>query len=134
MAEDMSIGQLGHHVGLHVQVNVEGQKLDGTLVAEERWLTGVVVGMGGEGTYVTIQLDAQPGVPERRGLFGSAKRTLIQIDNPAFVRPQQVDASSEAQDEIVALVRAGKTVKAIKRYREINGATLDEARAAIAKL
>ena len=30
--------------------------------------------------------------------------------------------------------RVGKTVQAIKRYRELNGATLDEARAAIARL
>ena len=30
--------------------------------------------------------------------------------------------------------RVGKTVQAIKRYRELNGATLDEARTAIARL
>ena len=30
--------------------------------------------------------------------------------------------------------RVGKTVQAIKRYRELNGAMLDEARAAIARL
>jgi ribosomal protein L7/L12 len=37
-------------------------------------------------------------------------------------------------DEILELVRAGKQLEAIKRYRALNGATLDEARAFIATL
>ena len=37
-------------------------------------------------------------------------------------------------EEIVELVRAGKTKEALKRYRALNGATLDEARAAISRL
>ena len=132
----MTIGQLGHHPGLHVEVNVEGRTIGGTLIEEERWLTGVVVGMGGDGTFVTIELDQHAGVPERHGLFGGAKRDLIQIDDPARVRPKELEdvEPGGVPHEIVELVRAGKTLQAIKRYREINGATLDEARAAIEKL
>jgi ribosomal protein L7/L12 len=37
-------------------------------------------------------------------------------------------------DEIAELVRVGKKKEAIKRYRALNGATLDEALAYIAKL
>jgi hypothetical protein len=135
MGEEMSIAQLGHHIGLHVYVNVVGQKIGDELVAEERWLRGVVVGLGGDSSYLTIQLDPQQGVPERRGLFGS-KRTLIQTDDPARVRPLELtDVHPDGvPPEIAELVRAGKTLQAIKRYRELNGATLDEARAAIAKL
>jgi ribosomal protein L7/L12 len=43
-------------------------------------------------------------------------------------------ASSEAPAEVVELVRAGKNLDAIKRYRELMGATADEARDAIAKI
>jgi hypothetical protein len=132
MTNDMSIGQLGHHVGLHVEVNAEGTQVGGTLIADERWLAGVVVGLGGDGTYLTVQLDSQPGVPERRGLFGSAKHNLIQIDDPARIRP--VELPDGVPQDVVDLARAGKTNKAILRYREHTGATLDEARAAIAKL
>lgn len=132
----MTIGQLAHHPGLHVEVNVEGRTVGGTLIEEERWLKGVVVGSGGDGTYVTIELDQQAEAPERRGLFGGAKRNLIQIDDPARVRPKELEdvQPGGVPQEIVELVRAGKTFEAIKRYRALNGATLDEARAAIAKL
>ena len=34
-------------------------------------------------------------------------------------------------EDVVALVRAGKTLEAVKRYREVSGATLDEAQAVI---
>ncbi len=43
-------------------------------------------------------------------------------------------ASSEAPAEVVELVRAGENLAAIKRYRELTGATADEARDAIAKI
>jgi hypothetical protein len=61
---------------------------------------------------------------------------MVSIDDPDRIRPK--DLSDVHPDgvpqEIVELVQAGKTNKAILRYRELNGATLDEARAAIAKL
>jgi ribosomal protein L7/L12 len=34
-------------------------------------------------------------------------------------------------EDVVALVRAGKTVEAATRYRAVTGATLDEAKAAL---
>ena len=42
----MSIGQLGHHVGMRVSVNVVGKSLGGEIVADERWVEGVIIGMG----------------------------------------------------------------------------------------
>jgi ribosomal protein L7/L12 len=34
-------------------------------------------------------------------------------------------------EDVVALARAGKSLEAVKRYREVSGATLDEAQAVI---
>jgi ribosomal protein L7/L12 len=61
---------------------------------------------------------------------------LVSMDDPARVRRRELeDVHPEGvPDELVELVRKGKTQKAIKRYRALNGATLDEAKAAIAKL
>jgi len=137
-SEGMSIGQLGHHVGLHVSVNLEGKTIGGVLFEAEQWVPGVVVGLSALGDYVTIKLDAPVGGAEGHGLFHLKSRgqDMVSIDDPARVRPMTL---AEAQpggvpEEIVELVRAGKTVEAIKRYRALNGATLDEARAAIAWL
>jgi hypothetical protein len=132
MDDNMTIGELGHRPGLHVEVNVEGTTVAGALIEDERWLAGVVAGAGGNGTFVTIELAPQPGVPERRGLFRSAKRELVQVDDPARVRP--VALPDGIPPDVIDLARAGKTNKAILRYRELTGATLDEARATIAKL
>jgi hypothetical protein len=119
----MTIGQLGHHIGLHVQVNLEGKFVRGALVEQEQWAPGVVVGLSALGDYVTIKLD--PPVDE-----------LVSMDDPSRVRPMGLEdvQSAGVPDEIAELARAGKTLEAIKRYRALNGATLDEARAAIAKL
>jgi ribosomal protein L7/L12 len=61
---------------------------------------------------------------------------MVSIDDPARVKPMSLPAvqAGGVPEEIVELVRAGKTQEAIKRYRALNGATLDEARAAIAAL
>jgi ribosomal protein L7/L12 len=40
-------------------------------------------------------------------------------------------AAVSLPEDVVALARAGKTLDAVKRYREITGATLDEAKAVI---
>jgi hypothetical protein len=137
-SEGMSIGQLGHHPGLHVSVNLEGKTVAGALLEGEQWVPGVVVGSGGDGTYVTIKLDSPVGGGERGGLFRreSQGQSLVQFDDPGRVRPLQL---AEVQpggvpDEILELVRAGKKLEAIKRYRALNGATLDEARAFITTL
>jgi ribosomal protein L7/L12 len=58
------------------------------------------------------------------------------IDDPARVRALELAdvAPAGVPDEILELVRRGKTVQAIKQYRALNGATFEEARAFIAKL
>lgn len=43
-------------------------------------------------------------------------------------------SSAEVPAEVVELVRAGNNLEAIKRYRELMGATADEARDAVAKV
>jgi ribosomal protein L7/L12 len=61
---------------------------------------------------------------------------MVSIDDPARVRARglaEVEPGG-VPEEVVELVRAGKIKQAIKRYRALNGATLEEARAAIAKL
>ncbi len=136
--DGMSIGQLGHHPGLHVTVNLEGKTVGGVLSENELWVSGVVVGSGGDGNYATIKLDTPIGGGERGGLFRRESRgqDLVQIDDPRRVRAVELaDVHPEGvPPEILELVRAGKKLEAIKRYRALNGATLDEARAAIAKL
>jgi hypothetical protein len=137
-SDGMSIGQLGHHAGLHVSVNLEGKMVGGTLSENELWVPGVVAGAGGDGTYVTIKLDTPVGAGERGGRFRRESRgqDLVQIDDPRRVRAVELaDAHPEGvSPEILELIRAGKKLEAIKQYRALNGATLDEARAAIAKL
>lgn len=134
----MSIGQLGHHVGLHVQVNLAGMTVGGLSFGAEQWVPGVVLGLGGDGTFVTIKFDTPISGGERRGLFHreSAGQKWVQIDDPARVRPRELDEvhPGGVPGEIIELARAGKNLEAIKRYRALNGATLDEARAVIASL
>jgi hypothetical protein len=135
---DMSIGQLGHHVGLHVSVNLEGKTIGGVLFDAEEWVPGVIVGVGALGNSVTVELDSPIGGGEHHGLFSRESRgqSAISMDDPSRVRALELAdiQPGEVPDEIAELVRAGKTREAIKRYRALNGATLDEARAAIAKL
>ena len=134
----MSIAQLGHHPGLHVMVNLEGRSVGGLLFDSEHWVRGKVVALSGVGDYVTVELDEPIGGTEPRGLLHRAGRgqDLVSIDDPGRVRPLKLEdvQSGGVPEEIVELVRAGKTLQAIKRYRALNGATLDEARAAIARL
>jgi hypothetical protein len=133
-----SVGELGHHIGLHVTVNLEGKTVGGVLHEAEEWVPGVIVGLSALGNALTIELDPPIGGDEGGGLLhrGSRGQDLVSIDDPSRIRPVELDEVAPAgiPDEIVELARAGKTLQAIKRYRELNGATLDEARAAIAKL
>jgi hypothetical protein len=137
-SDGMSIGQLGHHPGLHVSVNLEGMTVGGVLIEEERWVPGVVLGSAGDGTYVAIKLDTPIGGSERKSRFrrGGQGDDRVSVDDPARVRALELDAAraDEAHPEIIELVRAGKKVEAIKRYRALNGATFEEARAFVAKL
>ena len=135
----MTIGQLGHHPGLHVSVNLEGKTVGGVVFQSEQWQPGTVVGSSAIGDYVTIKLD-QPisGGEEGRGLLHRKAhgQYLVSIDDPARIKAMSL---TEAQpdgvpQEIVDLVHAGKTLDALRAYRALNGATLDEAKAALAKL
>jgi len=137
-AGGLSIGQLGHRPGLHVEVNLAGSTVGGVFFAAEQWVPGVVVGSGGDGTFVTVTFDTPIGGGAPGGPLRGQPRAqkLIQLDDPARVRPLDLAEIHPAgvPDEIIQLVRAGKTFEAIKRYRALNGATLDEARAFIAQL
>ncbi|HEX3898038.1 MAG TPA: hypothetical protein VHW74_02615 [Mycobacteriales bacterium] len=136
--DQMTIGQLGHHPGLHVSVNLEGKTIDGDLIEGEQWVPGVVIGSSAMGDYVTIELDEPVGGGETGGLFHRKSRGmgLISIDDPARVKPVSLPETqpSGVPVEIVELVHAGKMLQAIKAYRALNGATLDEAKAALAHL
>jgi hypothetical protein len=135
---EWSVAQLGHRPGLHVSVNLRGRTVGGVFCEAEQWVSGVVLGLGGDGTYVTIELDQPVGGGERHGLFGrgSKGQDRISVDDPACVRalPLTEVCPDGVPAEIVELARAGKTLKAAKLYRALNGATLDEARAFIARL
>ena len=133
-----SLEQLGHHIGLHVTVNLEGKTVGGILCEGEQWVPGVIVGMGALSNSLTIKLDTPIGAGERHGILHRAShgQEMVSVDHPVRVRPQELAEvhPGGVPDEIVELARAGKTKEAIKRYRALNGATLDEARAFIAKL
>ena len=135
---EMTLAQLGHHIGLHITVNLQGKTVGGVFFEAEQWVPGVVVGLGALGDSLTIKLDAPIGGGERAGLLRRESRgqDMVAVDDAGRVRAMGTtgDGSAAAADEIRALVHAGKTKDAIKRYREINGATLDEARAYIATL
>jgi len=136
--EAMTIGQLGHHPGLHVNVNLQGKRVGGILIGTEQWVPGVIVGAGALGDSVTIKLDTPIGGGDPSGPFhhSSKGEDMISVDDPARVRPLDL-ADVEpggVPPEILELVRRGKTKEAILRYRALNGATLDEAQAFIAGL
>jgi hypothetical protein len=122
-SEGMSIGQLGHHPGLHVNLNLEGRTVGGVFFDAEQWVPGTVIGSGGDGTFVTIKFDTPIGGGERGGVFRreSHGQKWVQIDDPARVRPLELEEAHPGgvPDEIVELVRSGKKLEAIKRYRAL---------------
>jgi len=54
--------------------------------------------------------------------------------SPAAAAEPFVPASASAPEDVVALARAGDRIGAIKRYREITGCGLEEARTLVAEL
>jgi hypothetical protein len=133
LSHGMSIGQFRHRPGLRVTVNLEGMVVGGVLFPEEKWVPGVVLGSGADVTYVTIMLESEIGGGERKGLFGRVVhgQDKVLIDDPARLRVSE--STDLVPEEIAELVRAGKKLEAIKLYRAKTGATLDEARAYIAR-
>jgi hypothetical protein len=138
MSDAMSIGQLGHHPGLHVDVNLEGKTVGGVLVEAERWVPGVVIGSGGDGTFAIVKLDTPIGGGEQHRLFRreSKGEDRVSFDDPARIRARELADVRPAgvPAEVSELVRAGKKMQAIKAYRALNGATFEQARAVIDKL
>ena len=136
----MTIGQLAHHIGLHVIVDLGEMEVGGIVPAAGTWMAGVVIGSSALGTAVTIKLDAPVGT-ERHGLLRrKTGRDVVSIDDPARIRqtghgvPAAAGGTATSDgvpQEIVDLARAGKTIEAITRYRALSGATLNEARSVI---
>jgi ribosomal protein L7/L12 len=60
----------------------------------------------------------------------SVSKTARNIASQLAGQPVGSGAAAVPED-VVALARAGKTLEAVKRYREVSGATLDEAQAVI---
>jgi hypothetical protein len=132
----MALAQLGHHIGLHVEVNLHGKTVGGMLFDDEHRVTATIVDAGALGDSLTITLNAPIGGGEDHRVLTRASRSqdAVSIDDAARIRVLDTPAASmDAADAAIrAPVSAGTTKDAIRRYRELNGATLDEARAHIA--
>ncbi|CAM5228018.1 MULTISPECIES: hypothetical protein [Streptomyces] len=65
-----------------------------------------------------------------------AERTIARVERKLDLVLQHLDLHEEipGKDGIVALVREGKTVQAVKAYREATGAGLLEAKQAVDRL
>jgi len=131
--ENKPLGALGHRIGLHVDVDLQGKTVGGVGFDEEHWVSGVIIGLSETGTYLTIQLDESIGGGEPHGLLGrpSKGQDRVTVDDPAQIRARELSEVMPAgvPPEIVDLARQGKTLQAIKEYRALTGATLDEAKA-----
>ena len=102
-----SIGQLGHHIGLHVDVNLQGKTIGGLYCEAEQWVPGVIIGQGALGNSLTIKLDMPIGGGQRGGFLHRQSRgeDLIAIDDAARVRPRTLAnvQPSGVPNEIVEL-------------------------------
>jgi hypothetical protein len=114
-------------------VDLEGKTVGG-VVCPAGWVPGVIVGMNVP--FLSVQLDTPIGGGEP-GLLGRTSKgeDMVSLD-PALVEPRDPAefGGGGVPDEVIALARAGKTLKAIKAYRAVNGASLDEAREVIRNL
>jgi hypothetical protein len=134
---EMTLAQLGHHVGLHVDVNLEGKTVGETFFDDEQWVPGRIVAVGALGNSLTIKLDTPVGGGSR-GFLGrrSHGEDMISVDDVARVRQVEATSGEDAalREEVASLLAEGKKLDAIARYRASSGATLEEARAFIARL
>jgi hypothetical protein len=125
-----------NHVGMHVEVNLEGLTIDG-VVGPPGWLPGVVIAVSALGTQPSITLDAPFGGGEPHGLLHRSSPGVdlvsVELDRVRPIDPAKVLPDGIPQ-EIVDLAHAGKTKEAIKRYRMLNGASLQEAITAVNNL
>jgi hypothetical protein len=125
------------HPGLHVMANLDGKTVGGVFCEPGSAVPGVVVGHSESGITVTVKLDSPIGAGEPHGLLKRPSRgqDLVSLE---LDRVQPVDDAvaipGGVPAEIVELWHAGKELQAIKKYRALNGATMDEARAALRNL
>lgn len=81
------------------------------------------------GEYTQASLEAHFEITNRR--LDRIEEQLVLISKTAGVPYATYAASLNVPDEVVALARAGKTLEATKRYRELTGANIDQAREVI---
>lgn len=84
------------------------------------WATGFFFGLLVAVFWLVAKINASVARQERK------------VD--ALLKHSGVDVSSLAAHEAEALARAGRKIEAIKVYRELTGAGLAEAKAAVEKL
>jgi hypothetical protein len=122
---------------MHVEVDLAGMTVGGVACTAGPWRPGKIIGVGAGGLTLSVQLDTPIGGGVPHGLFRrpSPGQDMVAVEperarpiDPATVLPDGIPA------EIVALAHAGKTTEAIRRYRALNGATLQEAQTAINRL
>ena len=70
-------------------------------------------------------------IADLNGRLEAIEWNIARLLTQAGLAWEQPPASEGPDAEVVALVRAGKTLEAIKRYREITGVGLAEAKAAV---
>jgi ribosomal protein L7/L12 len=88
-----------------------------TIVA---WMNGLTLGL----IIITFFILAKIGA------------TVARFDRKvdALLRHSGVDLSKLASQEVEALMKAGRKIEAIKAYRELTGASLAEAKAAVERM
>ena len=78
------------------------------------------------GDYSQASLGSHFEVTNRR--LDRIEAQLVLISKTAGVPYATYSDSLNVPDEVVALARAGKQLDAVKRYRELTGASIDQAR------
>src|SRR5580692_901806 len=139
--ETASIQEIGHHSGLPIEVNIAGMSVGGVDFFDETWVPAKVLGCVDargqkgrtmDGTWLNILLDEPIGDQTKHGLFGrSAAEDHVWVDSPKRVRRRPGDdgLGPAVPAELLALAASGKEdLQALKGYRALTGATLDEAR------
>lgn len=84
------------------------------------WVTSLSLGLLISATIVLAKAAA------------TARRTERKVD--ALLRHSGVDMANVANREVEELVKAGRKIDAIKAYRELTGASLAEAKAAVERM
>lgn len=81
------------------------------------------------GEFTQAALEAHFEITKRR--LDRIEEQLVLISKTVGVPYATYADSLDVPDEVVALARAGKTLEATKRYRELTGANIDQAQKVI---